>query len=153
MNTNKLTELRNIPRNTKIDVSHLGLKVKTLLFHYIDDAYSYCTDDDRNPHQLLADTMVRIYVPTLKWYRSKLDEVCFNKRTVSYKMLAAWDGNKCKIRPFYHRGSGQNRRIVDESTAIKKILLLMKLEFQTGNDLSSRDVTANYIKITTQINK
>ena len=61
------TELYNVPRNTKIDVSDLGLThrvsgepVTELMFGHLDGMYSYCTDMNGNLVHLRGDTLVKI---------------------------------------------------------------------------------------------
>jgi len=57
-------KLYEVPRNTDIDVSHLGLesggeKIETVHFHHIDGVYSYCTWNGEVVH-LSASTEVKI---------------------------------------------------------------------------------------------
>lgn len=60
-----MKKLYELERNTKIDVTHLGLtylsdgKILTeLTFHRIDGMYSYCTDEKGNVIHLKANTEV-----------------------------------------------------------------------------------------------
>jgi len=51
----KTEKLFNLPRNTRIKVG-----LKELLFHHLDGAYSYCTDDEGQPYHLHAATRVEV---------------------------------------------------------------------------------------------
>lgn len=51
----KTDRLFNLPRNTRIKIGALEL-----LFHHLDGAYSYCTDNEGYPHHPHATTLVEI---------------------------------------------------------------------------------------------
>ncbi len=60
-----MEKLYDLKRNTKIDVTHLGLTylsdgkiLKELMFHRIDGMYSYCTDEKGRVIHLKANTLV-----------------------------------------------------------------------------------------------
>lgn len=61
-----MKELRELDKNTLIDVSHLGIKyystgdlVTTLRFHHLDGIFSYCSDNQGNVINLRFDTKVK----------------------------------------------------------------------------------------------
>lgn len=64
---NVMKRLYEIPRESRIDVTHLGLinaetkePVTELNFHHVDGMYSFCTDNYGNAIHLKATTEVKV---------------------------------------------------------------------------------------------